>query len=178
MYLQTSQNIEASNTDYNKHALITNIQLKKWGLKESEFCSFCEWQKETVIHLFCECTEVNKLWNCIPSIFEYVEKTPVNTSICAKLFNRIAMSKYHIYNVIALFLKQYVYRQRCLKKRLNVFEFKCFVRQIKNMELYYAQKKGKVSLHYKKWCLEKHLITNQNVFNPEQYLRMHIENAM
>ena len=37
-------------------AVVTNVQLKRWGLTESEMCSFCHEAPETYIHLFCECS--------------------------------------------------------------------------------------------------------------------------
>ena len=158
----------------NKRAIITNVDLMHWGKSDSDDCSFCEIKRETLIHLFAECSETQTLWNCIPNIFNDVRKAPMDMSNCAKLFNRISKKQNHVYNTIAIFLKQYVYRQRCLKKRLCVTEFKSYVRSVRNAEKFYAQKKGNLKTHYKKWSVEKG-IDSEHIFDAEQYARMYLE---
>ena len=42
--------------------LPTNSYLYKCNLKETELCNFCQETKETILHLFLECTVSKKLW--------------------------------------------------------------------------------------------------------------------
>ena len=37
----------------------------KINLKETEQCSFCNFTRETVIHLLWECTYTQNLWTCL-----------------------------------------------------------------------------------------------------------------
>ena len=121
-------------------AIITNVDLRHWGKRETNLCSFCEMHKETLIHLFCECKDVQRLWECIPGVIPGVKHVELLLHNEAKIFNKIVTSPGHVYNFIAIVLKQYVYRQRCLKGKLSVTEFTCYVRSIKNSEKYYASK--------------------------------------
>ena len=50
--------------------IITNIQLKYYGIKESDTCSFCSLTRETCIHLFAECQYTKAIWNGIAKLFE------------------------------------------------------------------------------------------------------------
>ena len=45
-----------------QRALVTNIQLKYWGLVESDACTNCGKEKETTSHLLAKCEVVNPLW--------------------------------------------------------------------------------------------------------------------
>ena len=38
--------------------IICNIDLKAWGIKDSDICTFCEEEQESMIHLFWECRYV------------------------------------------------------------------------------------------------------------------------
>ena len=42
--------------------LITNSFLYKYGLKETELCTFCTETKESLVHIFWECNYVRNFW--------------------------------------------------------------------------------------------------------------------
>ena len=48
----------------------TNSFLFKCGLKETELCTFCTKTKESLLHLFWECTYSKKCWFSLVNIFE------------------------------------------------------------------------------------------------------------
>ena len=43
-------------------ALITNIQLKIYGIKENDLCSFRGVNRETIVHILFECPKVKVIW--------------------------------------------------------------------------------------------------------------------
>ena len=44
-------------------AIVTNVQLCKWKVKDSPKCTFCNDKEETYLHLFAQCQTVhNYLW--------------------------------------------------------------------------------------------------------------------
>ena len=53
-------------------AIITNVHLSTWGLRQDNLCSFCEREVETTKHLFATCNEVKNLWR---QIFNWVKVT-------------------------------------------------------------------------------------------------------
>ena len=52
---------------------------------------------------------------------------------------------------ICLVIKQYIYKQRCLKKELSHVECQAYIRTIEQNEKYYATKSQKIKKHNKKW---------------------------
>ena len=48
--------------------IITNIQLYKYKIKDSELCTFCNKEKETLKHLFFDCDSVQVLWNWVQNV--------------------------------------------------------------------------------------------------------------
>ena len=45
-----------------QRGLITNIHLFKWKIRESDLCTFCQYDRESVTHLMFYCPQVNVLW--------------------------------------------------------------------------------------------------------------------
>ena len=46
-----------------QNVLTLNPVLCKTGFKESNLCTFCNREKETIYHIFYRCTKVNSFWN-------------------------------------------------------------------------------------------------------------------
>ena len=46
-------------------ALVTNVQLFKWKMKETDLCTFCKNSPESIIHLFWHCPLISALWSKI-----------------------------------------------------------------------------------------------------------------
>ena len=57
-----------------------------------------------------------------------------------------------VVNFIAIVVKQYIYRQRCLNALLCPYELERIVYQNKNIEKYYAVKEATLSKFTKRWC--------------------------
>ena len=75
-----------------QRSLVTNIQLKQWGITVDNSCYFCRNEKETVIHMLIECPEVKKLWEDLKAYL--VQRFRLNSQniICNKkeiISNRI-----------------------------------------------------------------------------------------
>ena len=60
------------------HAIITNIQLEKWKLKESRMCSFCAREPETYLHLFIWCPKVARIWLQLEQFMAKWSEEPIN----------------------------------------------------------------------------------------------------
>ena len=114
-------------------------------------CSLCGQNVETVTHLFFSCIESHKLWteirnwstSCIilPELTEKIiflgwfEDHPHNTLI----------------NHTILLYKQFIYKNRGAKSKINITGFRHFLKSVINTEKVIAKKRNKVDLHLKKW---------------------------
>ena len=133
-------------------AIITNIHLKHWKIIETDTCLFCGTDRESYIHLFVLCKKVEQIWIAMDRIFQEYSKDIINFSVNSVLFNRLVASKpNHVLNFLCLITKQYIYRQRCLRKELNFQELRNIIYQLENLEKYKAVKNNKTFLHVKKW---------------------------
>ena len=92
-----------------QRGLVTNIQLHKWNIILSPNCEFCSEQKETIIHMFVECSKVYQLWECF---YLFIQENYLDVCIdrCpyAVLFNKIVRGKGHVINFLCLVVKQYI----------------------------------------------------------------------
>ena len=54
----------------NHYILTTNVYAKKIGITNSDVCSFCKEEKETIIHILWECHKVNFIINSLEQILQ------------------------------------------------------------------------------------------------------------
>ena len=132
--------------------LVTNKSLYEWKIRQSDLCSFCNLEVETLYHLLWDCTIVKELWN---NLFRWLEeKTDTNIVFnCKEALLGMENNIFIMYNAIFIISKQYIYSCRCLNKRPNI---ECLINLIKyhiNIEKYIATKNGKLTYHNNKWSL-------------------------
>ena len=53
-----------------QRGLVTNIQLKKWNISETDKCYFCHQTIETITHLLYECKKVQEIWT---KVFQWIQ---------------------------------------------------------------------------------------------------------
>ena len=128
-------------------AIITNIQLVRYGIKDSALCTFCEAEVETVKHLFYECQIIGSFWEKIIRWLNLRE--PLTWEII--LFNNVLPNPKHLPNLIVLLAKRYIYVNRCLQKEIVFDSFKALIQDQKNIELFIAKKNNKTQQHNVKW---------------------------
>ena len=154
-----------------QRGLVTNIQLEKWKIINSDRCFFCSTEKETVVHLLYKCSEVRKLWSSIKIYlaekFGMQEWSLNPTSV---VLNDLVPQKYHVINFICLVTKQFIYKQKCLKLTLNFPIWKAYVQQIESIEKYIAVKNGKLAIHQRKWG-----VLSQNSGNMRDYIQEYVQ---
>ena len=132
-------------------AVITNVHLFHWKIKETNLCSFCNKAKEMPIHLFIMCDRVQQIWIDVEEYMLKYDDKPIRFDKNSVIFNRIAENPSNIKNFICLVVKQYVYAQRCLgliPKTLGVIRH---IKNQENIEKYIAVKNNKLHKHLTKW---------------------------
>ena len=65
-----------------QRGLVTDIQLAKWGIAQSELCNFCSEKTETVAHILFECSEVQSLWYQLQKYLEEKISRPTSPTHC------------------------------------------------------------------------------------------------
>ena len=134
-----------------QRGLVTNIQLFKWDIKESENCYFCGRDRETISHLLFLCPIVKELWDQVFMFIREKYQVKLEVSTSTVLLNTVYDRKNHVVNFMCLVTKQYIYSQRCLNKQLNFAELKGKFRNLQNIEKYIAIKNQRLLAHEKKW---------------------------
>ena len=139
----------------NQRAIVTNVDLCRWGITSSEKCSFCGEEDETILHLLVSCSHVRVLWD---QLLEYISKEYTKTALEVNdtnlIFSTLHANKQHVANFLCMLTKQYIYSQRCLKRDLSFHGLLAKIRQVENIEKYIAIKNGKFGQHQRKWCRE------------------------
>ena len=115
------------------NALVLNTHLYAWGMRSNNLCTFCNLCKESLQHLFVNCTVITQLWqdilcdisDCHPCRF--ITTRLVNQQNCRS-------NPSHIYNLICLITKQYIYRQRCFNAMPNAQQLINEIRKIQFIE--------------------------------------------
>ena len=102
-------------------AIVTNIHLMHWRMRQTNMCSFCEVQKETYAHLFFNCVVIRNIWEGIRLFLmmlahnENVQLTYYNV-----MFDQIVTKKEnYIVKFLCIMVKQLIYRNRCLGKKVT-----------------------------------------------------------
>ena len=134
-------------------AIITNIHLCHWKKKDSNLCSFCSEEPESYLHLFVECDKVVGLWATVKDFLKesgFVNCT-VNFSDFNMLFNCIHPTVSHLANFLALLIKQYIYRMRCLNTSPCPIVFRTEIERMRRIEKFIATKNNTLCKFYSKW---------------------------
>ena len=67
-------------------ALVTNVQLKIYKIKDNDLCSFCKSEQETVLHLLFLCREVKIIWYECKRIIKTTSLT--KNKLCLTVLNK------------------------------------------------------------------------------------------
>ena len=151
-----------------QRALVTNIHLKKWGLSETEDCSFCHCRRESVSHLLFYCEHAKNMWLSFAAYVNRKYQIQIDvTDIEKVLFSNLVSKRSHVINFLCIIIKQYIYRQKCQQKALSFSEVKGVFNSIQNVEKYIAIVKGNLNVHLSKWLLQPVgvLLNNNNELN-------------
>ena len=137
-------------------ALVLNDKLFRWKIKSNNYCTFCNVNvKENVRHFFWECEKVQKVYSWTKEIcVKIYPEEQCHISYDSIILNDIKENANHIFNLIFLLAKHYVYVQRCKNEVLNKTQLQSKVFMYKRLEYYTALKAQKVMQHFAKWNIK------------------------
>lgn len=134
------------------HAIVTNVTLYKWKIPGvSKMCTFCQAEPETDIHLFCECTFVQQIWQVVVEWISKFVGNRVKLNAETIMFNNIVNNPKHVVNVIVLITKFNIYRSRCMGNKPSIVVLVDDIMTYYKMELLGAKIKGKEYSCQEKW---------------------------
>ena len=99
-----------------QRAIITNIQLLRWKVIDSDLCTICGKEQETIQHLFYNCEVITKLWEMFRNYYQLEYNTQVCINWLSIVTGYVTEPKGHVINAISVYLKQFIYRHRCQKQ--------------------------------------------------------------
>ncbi len=145
-----SRKLQACQFQVLHRSLVTNVDLLKWKLKESDLCTFCNNYPETLQHLLLECTITRILWHKIKAWLS--RKTGVTIHIRNEdIIFGLKDEEFLLYDLIFTVAKQYIYRSRCIDKQPSFIEFLYVLKNVKNIEFQSAEMYGKMTRFEARW---------------------------
>jgi hypothetical protein len=93
--------------------LPTNSLLKKMGIKETDLCSFCNSQKDSLIHIYSECDKLKDFWSDINDFLDTILKDDSQDLVLDKSTIVLGYCEKEnwssLVNFIILFAKHYIH---------------------------------------------------------------------
>jgi len=131
-------------------ALVTNVDLMKWNLKDTEECTFCREHPETLKHLLIDCTITSILWKKIISWLK--RNTGIDTAITSEdIIFGCKNEQFILYDLVFIVAKRYIYVSRCKEKQPAFVEFLYCLRSEKETEYECAKMYSKMERYEAKW---------------------------
>ena len=129
--------------------LATNSYLFRIGYKNSEMCTFCNFDKETIQHLFWECTYVQEFWNSTISLINNKLNVNIQLTVQDVIFGKDNVAD--IINMVILLGKSYIYQQRVNNSRPIYTGFISFMKYYQKMEKIIYCRKNKIESYRNRW---------------------------
>ena len=116
-------------------SLVTSSFLPTCKIRESDLCSFCHQDKETIEHLFWTCPVVHAFWEeLIACFWPYIDMSAV-LNLRNVLLGITNTKQFELINLIILMVKRYIYVQRCKEAYLNLIGFINILKRSYNLEV-------------------------------------------
>ena len=129
--------------------LPTNVKLHKMLIIASPACTFCGVENETLLHLFCDCTEVKSFWETVHQKWRKHLKLCFPFTAEAILLGDTMTTM--LTNFLLLAAKRYIYICRCDRKNLSFNAYRAFVSNLQKIEAFIAKRRNTIRKHEKKW---------------------------
>ena len=102
--------------------IIVNQDLFEWNKIDSNLCTLCREAPETLMHLFWDCPKIQPL---LRFYFDLCARNEIGTSfdITDWILNTMLEENNQTLNFLAVFIKQFIYKCRCMNTNINLFKF-------------------------------------------------------
>ena len=114
----------------------TNTMLMKRQLLEHERCTFCNSARETVLHLFWDCTHSQTIWTCFLNVIREKYNITIARNPEYFLLGTYQNDQIPGLGILILLIKKYISLMRQYQKIPNWDSCKIFMINYKNIDLY------------------------------------------
>ena len=128
----------------------SNKELYKWKIKDSAVCNNC-CEFDSVQHMFFECSVVKMLWNSWEELIREHYGVILQVNLEMIVLNNFVSRLGNVINLLALILKQWIFRNKCANKIPVFKEYVYEIEYIEHIELFNTRKNNKLRIHNNKW---------------------------
>ena len=131
--------------------LYLNDRLYKMGIVQTPLCSLCKQEKETVIHLLCQCHSTRQLWCSLSGWLQGVLRLPPLEPVAALLGSWDIENEANVsLNHLMLLFKYFIYRFRNMNTSVNLCHLQQFILSVQNVEQKIAFRNNMLTHHFSK----------------------------
>ena len=136
-----------------QNKIFCNNVLYYWGIKDSQKCERCNYEKEDVTHMLWHCKFVKKVWQNIAKLLKTNDSTTDtnNWSLSSVIYNLVQEKPNHVVNYIVLVIKFYIFRAKCKGEKVCYQEALYEIITAIQIDEYNARKNNSMKKHSKRW---------------------------
>ena len=130
--------------------LANNEALYKWTLTESDLCSFCNEEIETIYHTYLECEITKLFWKKLKSYI--YSKLNVHIPITnQEIILGFRGEDLATFNIIYLLAKKYLYQCRCKSTFPDIAAYKLQLQKLINTEKGICVMNNQMDIYLGRW---------------------------
>jgi exonuclease III len=122
--------LQSFNYNYFHRNLVYEARRHKMGLADNDLCNICN-KKESIVHLYWECTESQKLWSGISNL---IDSDKLNKKEC--LIGQLSTTnkKDQLTGILTLVCRYYIHLRKCKNQKRSLKGLLNTIKNIRNIE--------------------------------------------
>lgn len=132
-------------------SLITDTRVSIWDRSTSDKCTFCSEAKETVVHLFWDCKNSQKIWTAISKWMNYFFSVKIKFTAENVFLNNYNKRDSALINFVILVTKFFIYKSKVQGLMLNFSHLIKDLTRYQSIEKTIAFKNDKLYKYARKW---------------------------
>ena len=155
--LRIDMKIREFNYKFICNRLATGEWLYRVGITNSNVCTFCSCEKETVEHLFIKCDTTKTFWEKYSEWRYNASRKPENLTM-ENIMLGISMSELPVEeNLCLLYAKYFIYGCKYREQKPSFSNFIKYLESKHNVEMYIEKKNNQIEEQRKRWgCVYKY----------------------
>ena len=134
----------------NQHKILTtNLSVSKWNKDVTLVCTFCQGQREAILHLLVECKYAKRIWKWPPTILNFQKFQHLTAEQI--IFNSYDGADNKIINTLILVLKYFIYAARSKGVKQSLQNALVRIVHFKNTEKFIANRNNTMLKFERKW---------------------------